>query len=69
MKIIESVRRPKVIVAPDESIHTAAVLMEKTGVGALAVVDGQRLVGIVTDRDLVRRAIAQRTPDDARIDQ
>lgn len=68
MKIIESVRRPKVIVAPDETIHTAAVLMEKTGVGALAVVDGQRLIGIVTDRDLVRRAIARRTPDDARID-
>lgn len=68
MKIIESLRRPKVMIAPDQTIYAAAVLMEQTGVGALAVVDGQRLVGIVTDRDLVRRAIARRTPDDARID-
>ena len=68
MKVIESLRRPKVMIAPDQTIYAAAVLMEQTGVGALAVVDGQRLVGIVTDRDLVRRAIARRTPDDARID-
>ena len=68
MKIIESLRRPKVVVAPDQTIHDAAVMMEQAGVGALAIVDGSRLVGIVTDRDLVRRAMVARMPDDARID-
>lgn len=34
MKIIESVRRPKVIIAPDETIRAAAVLMEETGIGS-----------------------------------
>jgi CBS domain-containing protein len=68
MKIIESLRRPKVVIAPDHTIHAAAVMMEQAGVGALAVVEGTRLIGIVTDRDLVRRAIALRVPDDARID-
>jgi CBS domain-containing protein len=42
--------------------------MEQTGVGALAVLDGERLVGIVTDRDLVRRGLAQGLPTDARVD-
>ena len=36
--------------------------------GALAIVDGEELVGIVTDRDLVRRGLARRLPPDARVD-
>ena len=31
------------------------MVMEQAGVGSLAVIDGDELVGIVTDRDLVRR--------------
>jgi len=42
--------------------------MERSGVGALAVVDGTQLVGILTDRDLVRRALAFGMPSDARVD-
>jgi len=42
--------------------------MEQSGVGALAVVDDDRLVGIVTDRDLVRRALARGFPADGRVD-
>lgn len=42
--------------------------MERAGVGALAVLEGDRLAGIVTDRDLVRRALARRLPVDARVD-
>jgi CBS domain-containing protein len=33
--------------------------MDQSGVGSLAVIDDGRLVGIVTDRDLVRRGLAQ----------
>jgi CBS domain-containing protein len=42
--------------------------MEAAGVGALAVVDGDALVGIVTDRDLTVRALARRLSSDARVD-
>ena len=42
--------------------------MEQTGVGSLAVIDDDRIVGIVTDRDLVRRGLALGRPSDARVD-
>jgi CBS domain-containing protein len=42
--------------------------MERSGVGALAIIDGIHLLGIVTDRDLVRRALACAMPSDARVD-
>jgi CBS domain-containing protein len=42
--------------------------MENAGVGALGVVENGRLVGIVTDRDLVRRALARGLRLDARVD-
>jgi CBS domain-containing protein len=68
MKTIESVHRSGVAVTPDTTIKAAAGLMEHAGVGALAVVEDDHLVGIVTDRDLVRRAIARGAPLDGRID-
>ena len=36
--------------------------------GSLAVLDGDELVGIVTDRDLVRRGLARGLAPDARVD-
>ncbi len=61
--------RSGVGLSPDRTISDAATLMEQAGVGSLAVVDdAHRLIGIVTDRDLVRRAMARRMPTDARID-
>ena len=42
--------------------------MEQAGVGSLVVVDGGRLVGLVTDRDLVRRGLAKGLDPTARID-
>jgi CBS domain-containing protein len=42
----------------DDSLEVAARRMDQAQFGALAVVDGQRLVGIVTERGLVR-AIAR----------
>jgi CBS domain-containing protein len=42
--------------------------MDANVVGALVIIDHGRVVGVVTDRDLVVRALARREPDDARID-
>ena len=68
MRTIDAVRRSGLGVSPDRTILDAAVLMEQSGVGSLAVIDGERLVGIVTDRDLVRRGLARGLANDARID-
>jgi CBS domain-containing protein len=68
MRTIEAVRRSGVGVGPSATIHDAAVLMEKTGVGSLAILDRDELVGIVTDRDLVRRGMARGLAPDARVD-
>jgi CBS domain-containing protein len=68
MKTIEAVRRSAVTVVPGCTLREAASVMERSGVGAVAVVDEGRLVGVATDRDLVRRALARGVADDARID-
>ncbi len=68
MRTIDGVRRSAVGLRADQTIHDAAVLMEQAGVGALAVLDDGHLVGIVTDRDLVRRGLARGLAADARID-
>lgn len=68
MKINELVTRRPVMVGPDVTIERAAREMADHGVGCLVVTDHDRLVGIVTDRDLVVRALARRVPVDARVD-
>jgi CBS domain-containing protein len=68
MKATEAIRKNVVGVAPDATLVDAAELMERANVGALVVLDGERLVGIVTDRDIVRRGVAHRLPPDARVD-
>ncbi len=68
MRTIEALRRSGVGIGPERTIRDAAVIMEKSGVGSLAVIDDGQLVGIVTDRDLVRRGLARGVPADARVD-
>jgi CBS domain-containing protein len=68
MRTIDAVRRSGVGIRPDQTIRSAADLMEQAGVGALAVIDGDDLVGVVTDRDLVRRGLARGLASDARVD-
>lgn len=57
-KVSEVMSDKLVQVAPDESIHDAATLMADHKVDRLPVIDGERLVGIVTRGDIVR-AIAE----------
>ena len=68
MQTTAALARGIVTIGVADTIGDAARVMEQRGVGALAVVDGDRLAGIVTDRDLVVRGLARRLPDDARVD-
>lgn len=46
-------------VSPNDSISQAALLMEQLNVGSVPVVDNNKVVGIVTDRDIALRNVAR----------
>jgi CBS domain-containing protein len=50
--------RPRAV-TPETPVSEAARLMESEDVGALPILDGEQLAGIVTDRDIVIRAVAK----------
>jgi CBS domain-containing protein len=68
VRAIDAIRKRPVSIPPDWTIAEAARRMDEAAVGAVVVVDGDRPVGIVTDRDLVVRGLARALPADARID-
>ena len=46
------------VIAPEASIYAAAEKMSHLDIGALPVCDGDRLIGMLTDRDITVRAVA-----------
>ncbi|MDG9925647.1 MULTISPECIES: CBS domain-containing protein [unclassified Pseudomonas] len=59
MKISEIMTRNVQTVQPDDSIREAAALMARIDSGALLVAEDDRLVGMLTDRDIAVRAVAE----------
>jgi CBS domain-containing protein len=58
MKVKELMTKEVEVVHPDDSLMEAARKMRVRDIGFLPVCDGDRLVGTITDRDLVVRSIA-----------
>ena len=58
MKIREIMTPDAQCVPPDETLVDAALLMRQLDVGVLPVCDGDDLVGMITDRDIAIRAVA-----------
>ena len=46
------------VIAPDASIYEAAEKMSHRDIGPLPVCEGDRLIGMLTDRDITVRAVA-----------
>jgi len=60
-RVEEVMTRNPASVKPDNTVMDAVLIMDKLGIGALPVVDENgRLVGIFTERDLLRRVVARR---------
>ena len=59
MKIAECMTRDIEIVNPDQPIQEAAQFMLRADSGVMPVSEGDRLVGMVTDRDIAVRAVAE----------
>ena len=59
MKVKDAMTPDVRLANPDMSICEAACLMAESDIGALPVGDGDRLVGVITDRDIAVRAVAK----------
>src|SRR5205085_943361 len=63
---IDSVSRlhptPPLCIRPEQSVADAVRLMRQEQVGCLVVCAGERMVGIFTERDLLRRVLAPGKP-------
>ncbi|HXE16904.1 MAG TPA: CBS domain-containing protein [Stellaceae bacterium] len=62
MRVDEIVTQRLVITSPTASVRSAAAAMRDNDVGTLPVIEEHRLVGIVTDRDIVVRVVADEKP-------
>ena len=51
--------RPLLFARPDETVLAATQRMNEHGIGALLVMEGNRMVGIFTERDVLRRVVAE----------
>lgn len=51
-----------------DNVYEVAVKMKELNVGAIPIVDQERLVGMITDRDIVTRCIAERNPASSKVE-
>jgi CBS domain-containing protein len=59
MKVKEMMTPEVELVRPDDTLHAAAKMMADLDTGALPVGEDDRLVGMITDRDITVRAVAE----------
>ena len=59
MKVSEAMTRDVRVASPEETIRQAAKTMESLDAGVLPVGENDRLIGMITDRDIAIRGIAQ----------
>ena len=64
MRVAEAMKREVKLARPDMTIKEAARTMLEIDAGVLPVAENDRLVGMITDRDIAVRAVAQgKNPD------
>ena len=59
MRVSEAMTREVRIATPGQSIREVAKIMAEIDAGAMPVGENDRLVGMITDRDIAIRAVAQ----------
>lgn len=62
MKTVRDIQQTKnevgiIFIAPDATVLAAITLMSEKNVGALPVMDGEKLVGILSERDYARKVL------------
>lgn len=64
-QICDVMTRDVRVVSPHDTMQRAAQCMDELNVGVVPVCDGQRLLGVVTDRDIAVRGVAAGKPAEA----
>jgi CBS domain-containing protein len=68
MKVSEIMTRDVIVAAPGDTLQHAAKLMEENDFGVLPIGENDRLVGMLSDRDITVRAVARGlAPDSAQV--
>ena len=67
MRVGEIMTRGVEVASPDDTLQKAAGRMAELDTGVLPVGEGDRLVGMLTDRDIAIRAVAQAKGPDAKV--
>lgn len=67
MKIRDAMTRDVRMVRPDQTVREAAQLMAQMDIGALPVQDSDRLIGMITDRDIAVRGVAEGKSGETRV--
>ena len=67
MKIRDVMTRTAQLTSPDDTLRHAAQMMKECDCGVLPVADGDRLVGMITDRDIAVRGLAEGKGPDAKV--
>ena len=52
-----------------DNVFEVAVKMKEWNVGAVPIVDNDKLVGMITDRDIVLRCIAEKHPASSKVEE
>ena len=52
-----------------DNMYEVAVKMKELNVGAIPIVDEKRLVGMITDRDIVIRGVAEKNPGSTKVEK
>ena len=52
-----------------DNMYEVAVKMKELNVGAIPIVDEERLVGMITDRDIVIRGVAEKNPGSTKVEK
>lgn len=65
---ISKIMTSRIITArPDDTLYDVATQMKTNAIGFVPVVNGERLLGVITDRDLVIRGYAEKKSDNTPI--
>jgi CBS domain-containing protein len=59
VRVKDVMAREPVMVESEKTVKETAMVMDRSGHGCLLVTSGGKIVGIITERDLVRRALAK----------
>jgi CBS domain-containing protein len=67
MKVSEVMTHDVRIARPDDTVEQAASIMAEIDAGVLPVGDSDRLIGMITDRDIAIRCVAKGKGPDAKV--